>query len=115
MLQLHVTGIQLLFAYPENQVEIWLVILYFLLTGFMRLGPGPLTCKESSDWSSDLTGLWPTDQAYMYVLTEKKMGKNALQIQCVYMCKMNVHLMLTPLHTAEHFEKKDWAQLHKAV
>ena len=45
-----VTGIQLLFAYPENQVEIWLVILFlsrkkfnakqiFVLSSSMKLGP----------------------------------------------------------------------------
>ena len=44
------TAIQLLFAYPENLVEIWLVILFLLrkkfhakqicvLTDFMKLGP----------------------------------------------------------------------------
>ena len=46
-----VTGIQLLFAYPENHVEIWLVILFlsrkkfhakqiFVLSSSMKLGPG---------------------------------------------------------------------------
>ena len=47
-----VTGIQLLFAYPENHVEIWLVILFlwsnffffmkqiFVLSSFMKMGPG---------------------------------------------------------------------------
>ena len=46
-----VTGIQLLFAYPKNQEDIWLVILFllrkkfhakqtFVLTGFMKLGAG---------------------------------------------------------------------------
>ena len=46
-----VTGIQLLFAYPENHVEIWLVILFlsrkkfhakqiFVLSSAMNLGPG---------------------------------------------------------------------------
>ena len=46
-----VTDNQLLLAYPENQVNIWLVTLFllrnkfhatqmFVLTGFMKLGPG---------------------------------------------------------------------------
>ena len=50
---MRVTGIQLLFAYPENQVEIWLVILFlsrkkfhakeiFVLSSSMKLGPGQL-------------------------------------------------------------------------
>ncbi len=45
-----VTGSQLLFAYPENHVEIWLVILFlsrkkfhakqiFVLSSSMKLGP----------------------------------------------------------------------------
>ena len=49
-----VTRIQLSFAYPENHVEIWLVILFlsrrkfhaeqiFVLSSSMNLGPGPLT------------------------------------------------------------------------
>ncbi len=46
-----VTGSQLLFAYPENHVEIWLVILFLsrkkfhakqivVLSSSMKLGPG---------------------------------------------------------------------------
>ena len=48
------TGVQLLFAYHENYVEIWLVVLFwlrkqfhakqiFVLTGFMKLSPVPLS------------------------------------------------------------------------
>ena len=48
-----VTGIQLLFAYPENHVDIWLVIMFlsrqkchamqmFMLSSCMKLGPGYL-------------------------------------------------------------------------
>ena len=47
-----VTGIQLLFSYPENHMEIWLVNLFlsrkkfhakqmFVLSSSMKLGPGP--------------------------------------------------------------------------
>ena len=48
--KLLVTGIQLLFAYPENHMEIWLVIMFlsrqkfhakqiFVLSSSMKLGP----------------------------------------------------------------------------
>ena len=49
LLYLLVTGIQLLPAYPENHMEIWLVILFLsrkkfhakqtFVLGFMKLGP----------------------------------------------------------------------------
>ena len=56
---MHIAGIQLLFAHPENHLEIWLVILFlskkkfhakhiFVLTGFMKLGPGPNFMKPVS-------------------------------------------------------------------
>ena len=52
-----VTGIQLLFAYPENPIEIWLVILFlsrkkchakhfFVLSISMKLCPGNEICWE---------------------------------------------------------------------
>ena len=51
------SGIQLLFAYPENHVEIWLVILFlsrqkfhakqiFVLSSSMKLGPGYFCLAE---------------------------------------------------------------------
>ena len=53
---LPVTGIQLLFAYPENRMEIWFEILFlwrpkfhakqiFLLSSSMKLGPGRVLPK----------------------------------------------------------------------
>ena len=52
------TGIQLLFAYPENHVEIWLVILFlsrkkfhakqiFVLSSAMKLGPVVIVMKNA--------------------------------------------------------------------
>ena len=63
-----VTGIQLLFAYPENHVEIWLVILFlsrekflakqiFVLSISIKLGPGIRSSLVpiSVTWSHNMT------------------------------------------------------------
>ena len=83
-----VTGIQLLIAYPENHVEVWLVILFlsrkefhakqiFVLSSSMKLGPGgPMVQMQKKSIGPDVLTL---AESFLKARSEKCQVFNEVQ------------------------------------